>query len=80
MSRQLERDCLAKWKKTFEYYLSASGVTCEEEPKYESTMKALTTYFEPRKNVVFERHTFRQAVQSRDETVDEYCTRLRVIA
>ncbi|XP_041460808.1 uncharacterized protein LOC121411963 [Lytechinus variegatus] len=52
----------------------------EDEPKYETTMKALTTYFEPRKNVVFERHAFRQAVQSDGETVDEYCTRLRVLA
>ena len=94
-----------KWRRTFEYYLSASGVTTdgqkralllhcagpevqelyetlidEEEPKYESTMKALSTYFEPRKNVVFERHTFRQAAQTGDETVDEYCTRLRVLA
>nr|XP_054761118.1 uncharacterized protein LOC129267432 [Lytechinus pictus] len=43
-------------------------------------MKALTKYFEPRKNVVFERHAFRQAVQSDGETVDEYCTRLRVLA
>nr|XP_054766865.1 uncharacterized protein LOC129274024 [Lytechinus pictus] len=54
----------------------------KDEPKYETTLKALTKYFEPRKNVVFERHAFRQAVQSDDETVDEYmyCTRLRVLA
>nr|XP_054774618.1 uncharacterized protein LOC129282782 [Lytechinus pictus] len=94
-----------KWRRVFEYYLAASGVSAdgqkralllhcagpevqelyetlvdEDEPKYETTLKALTKYFEPRKNVVFERHAFRQAVQSDDETVDEYCTRLRVLA
>ena len=43
-------------------------------------MKTLSAYFEPRKNVVFERHSFRQATQQTDETVDEYCTRLRTLA
>ena len=43
-------------------------------------MKAFEDYFTPRKNVVFERHSFRQAAQSVDETMDEFCTKLRTLA
>ena len=40
----------------------------------------LTEYFEPKKNIPFERHRFRQAAQKRTENMDSYVTRLRSLA
>ena len=39
--------------------------------------KRLTSYFEPKKNVPFERHIFRSATQQPHETLDAFATRLR---
>ena len=41
---------------------------------------ALTEYFTPKKNTVFEAIIFRDAVQEAHETVDQFCTRLRKLA
>ena len=43
---------------------------------YAEALGALTTYFEPKKNIAFERHLFRQAKQQDDETVDNFIKRL----
>ena len=40
----------------------------------------LNECFSPKKNMLFEVHKFRQFKQISDETIDEYCTRLRHLA
>ena len=91
-----------KWKKSLEYYLTASGLTDDKQKRglllhlggeevqdvwdsleetgedYESAIKALDTYFSPQKNVIYERHIFRQLAQQSDETIDSFVTRLKM--
>ncbi|XP_071500346.1 uncharacterized protein [Diadema antillarum] len=47
---------------------------------YNSAMSALTGYFVPKKNVAFERHSFRQCEQRDSESVDEYYMRLKTLS
>jgi len=47
---------------------------------YDAALASLTQYFQPRKNVSFERHSFRQAAQQPNESMDAYVTRLRNLA
>lgn len=47
---------------------------------YAEALAALNTYFEPKKNIAFERHLFRQAKQQDDETVDNFIVRLSKLA
>ncbi|MCG7869746.1 MAG: hypothetical protein JAY74_25675 [Candidatus Thiodiazotropha taylori] len=47
---------------------------------YAEALGALNTYFEPKKNIAFERHLFRQAKQQDDETVDNFIVRLSKLA
>ena len=47
---------------------------------YEIALAKLNEYFEPQKNISFERHTFRQAQQQRDEPIANYITRLKHLA
>ena len=47
---------------------------------YATAQKKLDDYFSPKKNVDFEVFQFRQAVQQKGETVDQFATRLRKIA
>ncbi|XP_038063006.1 uncharacterized protein LOC119733689 [Patiria miniata] len=54
--------------------LSETGST------YESGKDALTKYFEPRKNIEYERFVFREAKQLHNETVADYATRLQQLA
>ena len=51
-----------------------------EDDDYEMAMQALTSYFTPKTNIPFERHVFRQARQTEQESVDQFCTRLRQLA
>ena len=51
--------------------LSATG------DDYDTALAKLTEYFEPKKNIPFERHVFRQAAQGPNENIDSYVTRLR---
>jgi len=48
-----------------------------EELTITSALKALETYFLPKRNVVYERYVFNSCVQSSEETVDCYVNRLR---
>ena len=50
------------------------------DDKIKPAIDALTTYFTPKKNTVFESIIFRDAVQEEDESVDQFCTRLRKLA
>ena len=43
-------------------------------------MTKLDEYFAPKKNIDYEIFQFRQAVQLKDETVDQFATRLRKLA
>ena len=43
---------------------------------YKSAVKVLTEYFTDKKNLVFERHKFRQLIQGKTESVKTYATRL----
>ena len=43
---------------------------------YAEALGALNTYFQPKRNIAFERHLFRQAKQQDDETVDNFIVRL----
>ena len=44
----------------------------EIEENGEATLKVLDDYFVPKPNIPFERHLFRQIVQSQEETVDQF--------
>ena len=44
---------------------------------YATALDKLNAYFNPQKNIPFERHTFRQAAQDPSETMDAYVTRLK---
>lgn len=44
---------------------------------YGDAVAALDAYFNPKKNVAFERHLFHQAVQNIGETTNSYVTRLK---
>ena len=90
--------------KRFEYYISASGVTKDEQRKalllhlcgeeiqdifetfvdpgnsYKDTVEKLTEYFNPKKNIAYERHIFRQAQQEHEETIDNFVIRLKKLS
>ena len=44
---------------------------------FDEAINSLDAYFTPQKNLHFERHSFRQAHQAGNETVDQFITRLR---
>ena len=44
---------------------------------YAAAKKAITEYFAPKKNVVYETIIFRRTKQNASENIDQYCTRLR---
>ncbi|CAB4044482.1 Hypothetical predicted protein, partial [Paramuricea clavata] len=48
-----------------------------EEKDYKKAVEKLNEYFLPKKNVLLETHKFRQLKQITEETIDQYCTRLR---
>ena len=50
------------------------------EDDFDTAVKSLTTYFEPKKNTEYEIYKFRQTSQRHDEKLDSYHTRLRHLA
>ena len=48
-----------------------------EDKDYKKAVEKLNEYFLPKKNVLLETHKFRQLKQITEETIDQYCTRLR---
>ena len=92
--------------KRFDYYISASGVTKDEQKKamllhlageevqdifetfagnyqeqnYMQVKEKLTEYFNPQKNIAYERHTFRSCKQEKEENMDNYIIRLKKMA
>ena len=91
------------WKKRFETYITALGVTDKKQKRalllyqageatheifdtlpdtgasgdYDTAMVKLDAYFTPQFNVDYEIFKFRTSVQQRDETIDQFATRLR---
>jgi transposase InsO family protein len=55
------------------YTLSETG----DETNYAKAMEKLSEYFQPKANVPFERHQFRQMKQENGETVEQFVTRLK---
>ena len=51
-----------------------------EANEYETLKQSFTTYFTPKQNSTYEIYKFRQAKQTRGETIDEFHTRLRTLA
>ena len=47
------------------------------EDKYGDVVKSLDDYFEPKKNLTYERYVFKQAKQTKEETTASYITRLK---
>ena len=94
------------WKKRFETYITALGVTDKKQKRalllyqageatheifhtlpdtgasddYDTAMVKLDAYFTPQCNVDYEIFKFRTSVQQRDETIDQFATRLRKLA
>ena len=92
--------------KRFDYYISASGVTKDEQKKamllhlageevqdifetfegnyqeqnYMQVKEKLTEYFNPQKNIAYERHAFRSCKQEKEENMDNYIIRLKKMA
>ena len=52
----------------------------EEANEYETLKHSFTTCFTPKQNSTYEIYKFRQAKQTRGETIDEFHTRLRTLA
>ena len=52
----------------------------DENKTYDETVTILNGYFTPKQNVPFERHLFRQIVQTSEETMDQFVCRLRTRA
>ena len=48
-----------------------------EDKDYKKAVQKLNEYFLPKKNVLLETRKFRQLKQITEETIDQYCTRLR---
>ena len=47
---------------------------------YEEAVTKLSAYFEPKKNISYERHVFHKSKQSAGETIDNYVVRLSKLA
>ena len=52
----------------------------DDEAGYQTLKKSLADHFEPKKHLDFEIFKFRSARQEANETMDSYCTRLRLMA
>jgi hypothetical protein len=47
---------------------------------FADAIDALTEYFNPKKNIAYERHVFRQAKRNQDETIDNFVIRLKQLS
>ena len=47
---------------------------------FEDALTALSTHFEPTKNVTFERSAFHRTTQHQNETIEQYVTRLKPLS
>lgn len=55
----------------------ATGYVKFDTNKYEDGVSKLNRFFEPKKNISFERHIFRQLKQNKNERIDMFLMRLR---
>ena len=47
---------------------------------YDESLQVLNDYFEPKKNLIYERYLFKSCKQSMNESTDQYATRLRKLS
>ena len=66
------RDCL-------QIFLNLN-LSDDDKKKIDRCLEALDNYFKPSRNVVYERYVFNTCVQTNDESVQSYVTRLRKLA
>lgn len=59
------------------YTLSNADTVADGEDPDEKTKNALSTHFQPKLNIAYERHVFRRLKQKEGETRGQYVTRLR---
>lgn len=84
---QMDGNTAENWKK-FELYMTASGIEtktfgfADTEDKHGVKLIIIKSddYFEPQKNVTFERHIFNSRVQAPGESIDQFVTDLKTKA
>ncbi len=59
--------------------ITQDATTLIRDP-YDVSIHLLNSYFQPKKNVDYETYNFRQCTQQSDETLAQFCTRLRMLA
>ena len=64
----------------FDVYHSFTATQKGDENSYDTVKASFTTYFTPRKNIVYETYKFRQTVQQKEESIDSFYTHLRALA
>ena len=52
----------------------------DQNTTYDDALTKLSAYFEPKKNISYERHVFHKSKQSADETIGNYVVRLSKLA
>ena len=60
--------------------LNSFGLSAEERKVYKTVKEKFDDYFEPQRNVIFERAKFNQQKQLPGETVDDFITELHCLA
>ncbi|CAB3981251.1 Retrovirus-related Pol poly from transposon [Paramuricea clavata] len=76
----------AKQKRALLLYVSGPAVhkifntLTDTGTDYKTAVEKLDSYFQPQKNVIYERYVFKQTRPSPDELVDHFITRLRQLA
>ena len=56
----------------FDVYDSFTATQKGDENSYDTVKAFFTTYFTPRKNIVYETYKFRQTVQQKEESIDSF--------
>ena len=52
----------------------------DQGTSYAQAVAKLSEYFQPKKNISYERHVFHKAKQQSEETIDNYVVRLSKLA
>ena len=63
-----------------ESVLDSTNITSGQRKKYDTVVAKLDSFFQVRKNTIFERATFNRHCQGEDETAEEFTTTLFALA